>query len=59
MRDGIWHFVILKRAKLHKYSYFVSKSFNSTNIDDLKDIYKNLLFIKNEITKATQRNINL
>ena len=27
----------------------VSKNFDSTKIEDLKDIYRNLLFVKNEI----------
>ena len=44
-----WNFVILERLAKHKYQYFISKTFNSTNIEDLKGIYKNLLFIKNEI----------
>ncbi len=32
-----------------KYQYFISQNFDSTKIDDLIDIYKNLLFVKNEI----------
>ncbi|MEA3316282.1 MAG: hypothetical protein U9Q30_10520 [Campylobacterota bacterium] len=44
-----WNFIILEKLGEHKYQYFVSHDFNSTNINDLKDIYKNLLFIKNEI----------
>jgi hypothetical protein len=44
-----WHFVILEKLELHKYQYFISQNFDSTRIEDLKAIYKNLLFVKNEI----------
>jgi hypothetical protein len=46
---SIWHFVILEKLELHKYQYFISQNFDSTKIEDLKAIYKNLLFVKNEI----------
>jgi len=46
---GNWHFVILEKLALHKYQYFISQNFDSTKIEDLKAIYKNLLFVKNEI----------
>ncbi len=46
---GNWHFAILEKLELHKYQYFISQNFDSTKIEDLKSIYKNLLFIKNEI----------
>lgn len=46
---GNWHFVILEKLELHKYQYFISQNFDSTKIEDLKSIYKNLLFVKNEI----------
>ncbi len=46
---GNWHFVILKKLERHKYQYFISQQFDSTKIEDLKSIYKNLLFVKNEI----------
>jgi hypothetical protein len=46
---AIWNFVILERLDKHKYQYFVSQNFDSTKIEDLKDIYKNLLFVKKEI----------
>lgn len=46
---GNWHFVILEKLELHKYQYFISQNFDSTKIEDLKAIYKNLLFVKNEI----------
>jgi hypothetical protein len=44
-----WHFVILERLERHKYQYFISQQFDSTKIEDLKAIYRNLLFVKNEI----------
>jgi len=46
---GNWYFVILEKLELHKYQYFISPNFDSTKIEDLKLIYKNLLFVKNEI----------
>ncbi len=44
-----WYFVILDRVTKHNYKYYVSSSFNATKIEDLKAIYKNLLYVKNEI----------
>jgi hypothetical protein len=44
-----WHFAILEKLERHKYQYFISQNFDSTKIEDLKAIYKNLLFVKNEI----------
>ena len=46
---GNWHFVILEKLERHKYQYFISQNFDSTKIEDLKFIYKNLKFVKNEI----------
>jgi len=46
---AIWNFVILEKLGEDKYQYFVSANFDSTKIEDLKDIYKNLIFVKNEI----------
>ena len=46
-----WTFVILEKLGKDKYQYFVSEDFNSAKIDDLKSIYKNLLFIKAEVIK--------
>jgi len=46
---GNWHFVILEKLERHQYQYFISQQFDSTKIEDLKAIYKNLLFVKNEI----------
>ena len=47
-----WNFVILEKLGKDKYQYFVSRTFNCTNIEDLKGIYKNLMFVKNEIIKT-------
>lgn len=52
---AIWHFVILERLEKHKYNYFVSQNFDSTKIDDLENIYKNLLFVKNEIVEKIEK----
>lgn len=52
---AIWYFVILEKISLGKYQYFISKSFDSMRIEDLKNIYKNLLFIKSEILKNFDR----
>ena len=46
---AIWNFVILEKLGKDKYQYFVSQNFDSTKIDDLKDIYKNLVFVKEDI----------
>jgi len=48
---AIWNFVILEKLGVNKYQYFVSQNFDSTKLEDLKDIYKNLLFVKSEIIK--------
>jgi hypothetical protein len=48
---SIWNFVILEKLDKDKYQYFVSENFDSSKIEDLKAIYKNLLFIKNEVLK--------
>ena len=46
---AIWNFVILEKLGKDKYQYFVSENFDSTKIVDLKGIYRNLLFVKEEI----------
>jgi hypothetical protein len=46
---AIWNFVILKKLEKDSYQYFVSPNFDSTKIEDLKLIYKNLVFVKKEI----------
>ncbi len=53
-----WHFVILKKLDKDSYEYFVSKSFDSMRIEDIRDIFKNLLVIKQEIIdKITEEKI--
>ncbi|MCB1189684.1 MAG: hypothetical protein KDK90_04580 [Leptospiraceae bacterium] len=44
-----WTFVILRRLAKHKYEYFISEKYNSCKIEELKVIYRNLLFVKKEI----------
>jgi hypothetical protein len=51
---AIWNFVILKKIAKHQYHYFVSRSFDSTDLEKLKGIYKNLLFVKNEIIQLIE-----
>jgi len=46
---GNWHFAILEKLDIDKYQYFISQNFDSTKIEDLILIYKNLLFVKYEI----------
>ena len=50
-----WNFVILEKLGKDKYQYFISKTFNSTKIDELKGIYKNLQFVKNEIIDMVRK----
>ena len=52
---GNWYFVILEKLGKDKYQYFVSPNFDSTKIEDLKGIYKNLIFVKNEIIEMVQK----
>lgn len=46
---GNWNFVILQRIEKHQYRYFLSQTFNAENTMDLQQIYRNLLFVKQEI----------
>ena len=46
---AIWNFVILEKLGKDKYQYFVSENYDSTKIEDLKGIYRNLVFVKEEI----------
>jgi len=52
---AIWNFVILEKIGTHKYRYNVSRNFDSTDFEKLKGIYKNLLFIKNEILEMVRK----
>ena len=44
-----WTFVILNKLDNNKYQYFNSHTLNATKVNDLTQIYKNLLYIKNKI----------
>ena len=46
---GNWHFVILNKMSNNQYQFVVSRNYDSTKIDNLKAIYKNLLAVKDEI----------
>lgn len=50
-----WVFVILNRLTKHKYHYSLSRTFNSSNINDLQSIYKNLLVVKHEILEKNSK----
>ncbi len=52
---SIWNFVILEKLGKGKYQYFVSENYDSSKIGDLKGIYKNLVFVKEEIIEMTIR----
>ena len=47
----VWNFTILEK-KENKYIYYTSKSLDSSDIDDLKQIYKNLQIVKREIYES-------
>jgi hypothetical protein len=46
---AIWNFVILEKVDENSYRYWISQNFDSSDLEKLKLIYKNLLFIKSEI----------
>lgn len=46
---GSWHFVILEKLAQEKYQYFISQNFDSTKLNDLLSIYRNLVIVKHEI----------
>ncbi len=50
-----WNFVILEKLDKDKYQYFISRTFNSTVLENLTKIFKNLLFVKNEIIQMTSK----
>ena len=49
---AIWNFVILEKIGEDRYKYYVSLNFDSTKIEDLKGIYKNLMFIKEDMIRS-------
>ncbi len=50
-----WNFVILEKLGKDKYQYFISKPFDSTDIEKLKGIYRNLQFVKDEIIQMARQ----
>lgn len=52
---AIWNFVILEKLGENNYQYFISQNFDSSKFEDLKGIYKNLLFVKEEIIEMVKR----
>ncbi len=50
-----WRFVILEKLGKDKYQYFLSANFDSTKLEDLKGIYRNLKFVKNEIIEMVRQ----
>ena len=55
IKGAIWNFVILEKLEKDRYRYFVSPNFDSTKIEYLKDIYKNLQFIKYEVIEMIKK----
>lgn len=51
---AIWHFVILEKVEEDSYQYYISDGYYSTKIEDLKAIFKNLLFVKEEIKELAK-----
>lgn len=49
IKGTIWNFMIVEKLGKDKYQYYISRNFDSTRLEDLKDIFRNLLYIKNEI----------
>lgn len=47
----LWFFVKLEKIAKHSYQYFVSKSFDSLDLQDLLQIYTNLQAIKHTYNK--------
>jgi len=54
---SIWNFVILEKLGENKYQYFISENFDSSKIGDLIEIYKNLLFVKQEIMEFSKKDL--
>ncbi|OQX98496.1 MAG: hypothetical protein B6I24_05250 [Bacteroidetes bacterium 4572_128] len=52
----LWYFVILEKISNNKYQFHESESFNSCKIEELKQIYKNLHYIKHKIINNFVKN---
>ena len=46
---GNWRFVILEKLDQDSYQYFLSQNFDATKLDDLTDVYKHLVSVKQEV----------
>ena len=46
---GNWRFVILEKLAQDTYQYFLSQNFDATKLDDLTEVYKHLVCVKQEI----------
>jgi len=46
---GNWRFVILEKLAQDTYQYFLSQNFDATKLDDLIEVYKHLVCVKQEI----------
>ncbi|MEA3228043.1 MAG: hypothetical protein U9P38_03105 [Campylobacterota bacterium] len=44
----LWNFVVLEKIE-NRYYYSISDEFNAKRLNELESIYKNLVFVKNEI----------
>jgi hypothetical protein len=49
-----WNFLILEKLETHHYQYSISQTLNATHLDGLEQIYKNLLFVQQEIIELFQ-----
>jgi hypothetical protein len=56
---AIWNFVILEKLGTDKYEYVVSENFDCSKLDDLKAIYRQLLFVKNEIINKSNIEVSV
>ena len=54
---GNWNFVILQRLEKHQYRYFISQTFNAESNVDLQQIYRNLLYVKQEIQELVKEEL--
>ncbi len=52
---AIWNFVILEKLGENRYQYFVSANFDSSKMEDLKGIFRNLMFVKDEIVEMIKK----
>jgi hypothetical protein len=53
---SIWNFVILQKTTENEFKYYISHNFDSTKLEDLQAIYKNLKSIKKEVIETLNNN---